>query len=50
MNKEINDDYFVSLGFADKPSKKDFDYENFPSKLGGKPVKLNKPGMALSSQ
>ena len=39
MMKEINDEYFVSLGFADKPCKGDFDHENFPSKLGGKPVR-----------
>ncbi len=39
MIKEINDDYIVSLGFAEKPHKGELDYENFPSKIGGKPVR-----------
>jgi hypothetical protein len=39
MKDESNSSlYYVSLGFAEKPSKNDFDYENFPSKIGGKPV------------
>merc|ERR1711957_1094548 len=33
----------VFLGFADTPSKGDFKYENFPSKIGGKPVWLYPP-------
>ena len=37
MMKE-NSNYIVSLGFAEKPRKNDFDYENFPSKIGGLPV------------
>ena len=43
MIKEINEksDTLVSLGFAEKPQKNDFDYENFPSKLGGLPVRFN---------
>ena len=41
MIKEINDDYLVvSLGFAEKPQKYDFDYDNFPSKIGGLPVRF----------
>lgn len=38
QSKESQPEYFVSLGFADKPQKEDFEYENFPSKIGGKPV------------
>jgi hypothetical protein len=41
MIKDISDNYYVSLGFAEKAKRGDFDYENFPSKLGGKPVNKN---------
>jgi pre-rRNA-processing protein TSR4 len=34
------DNYFISLGFADMPQKNDFDYQKFPSKLGGEPIWL----------
>lgn len=38
-NIKLKDDYLVSLGFAEKPQGGDFDYESFPSKIAGKPVK-----------
>lgn len=41
MEKNIHNEIF--LGFTEKPAKGDFDYENFPSKIGGKPVWLYPP-------
>ncbi len=38
-----SDDYFVSIGFAEKALKGDFDHENFPSKLCGLPIWLIPP-------
>jgi pre-rRNA-processing protein TSR4 len=44
MNKpERNDNYFVSIGFAEIPQKGELDYENFPSKLCGLPIWLIQP-------
>ena len=42
-NTKDAEEYFISLGFAEKAGKNDFDFENFPSKLGGKPVWLIPP-------
>jgi hypothetical protein len=39
----------IYLGFPETPSKGDFNYENFPSKIGGKPVWLYPP-MDLESK
>ncbi len=41
--KRSEDDYFISVGLPETPQKGDFDYENFPSKLGGLPVWLIPP-------
>jgi hypothetical protein len=43
MMKDTSCNYQVSLGFAEKPRKGDFDYESFPSKIGGLPVWLFPP-------
>jgi len=45
-NKE---EYFISLGFAETPIKGDFEYENFPSKIGGNPVWLTPPDLEDSA-
>jgi hypothetical protein len=37
-NIRKKDDYVITLGFAEKPNKNDFNLESFPSKVGGKPV------------
>ncbi len=42
------DDYFISVGLPEVPKKSDFDYEQFPSKLGGQPVWLSPPDVDLS--
>ncbi len=41
MEKNCHNEIY--LGFPEKPQKGDFDYENFPSKIGGKPVWLYPP-------
>ena len=41
MEKTIHKEIY--LGFPEKPLKGDFDCENFPSKIGGKPVWLYPP-------
>lgn len=40
-NKNSHDEIF--LGFPESPAKGDFNYENFPSKIGGKPIWLFPP-------
>jgi pre-rRNA-processing protein TSR4 len=42
-NKKDFEDYFVSLGFAEKPNKNDLEITNFPSKLGGQPLWMIPP-------
>jgi hypothetical protein len=42
------DDYFISVGVPEVPNKGDFDYEMFPSKLGGLPVWLTPPNVDIS--
>ena len=39
-NKDQSQDPLIFLGFAEKPSQKDFHYDKFPSKIGGSPVML----------
>jgi pre-rRNA-processing protein TSR4 len=46
-SSKSSSDYFISLGFPEKPKKDDFDFENFPSKLGGIPVWLLPPDIDL---
>jgi len=41
MEKTVHGEIY--LGFPEKPQKGDFDYESFPSKIGGKPVWLYPP-------
>ena len=41
MEKIVHNEIY--LGFPEKPQKGDYDYENFPSKIGGKPVWLYPP-------
>lgn len=41
MEKTVHSEIY--LGFPEKPQKGDFDFENFPSKIGGNPVWLYPP-------
>jgi len=41
MEKIVHNEIY--LGFPEKPNKGDFDYESFPSKIGGKPIWLYPP-------
>lgn len=43
MEKDTNNkdsELCIDLGYADEPKQKDFYHENFPSKVGGKPILL----------